>query len=140
MNPETGVKSSPSTEFTRSDGRRFAFPVGTAFLLLAAVLLWRERALLGGIAVALGGSLYAAGLLAPARLGPVFRAWMALALAISKVTTPIFMGIVYFAVLTPTGLIMRALGRNPMVHRARDDSYWVKTEGQRSSGDLRRQF
>jgi hypothetical protein len=133
------VQSSPSTEFTRSDGRRFAFPVGTAFLLLAAILLWRERTLLSSVAAGLGVFLYAAGLLAPARLGPLFRAWMALALAISKVTTPIFMGIVYFLVITPTGIVMRALGRNPIVHRARDDSYWVKTDG-RNSGDLRRQF
>ena len=134
------MTSLPSTEFTRSEGRRFAFPVGSAFLLLAAVLLWRERDLLAGVMVALGASLYAAGLLAPARLGPVYRAWMALALAISKVTTPIFMAIVYFGVLTPTGLVMRAFGRNAIVHRAREDSYWVSTEDLNASGDLKRQF
>jgi hypothetical protein len=134
------VNNSPSTEFTRSDGRRFAFPVGSAFLLLAAVLLWRDRDVLAAVGLGLGASLYAAGLIAPGSLGPVYRAWMGLARIISKVTTPIFMGIVYFGVLTPTGLIKRAFGKNPIVHTARDDSYWIKTEGQSSSGDLRRQF
>jgi hypothetical protein len=134
------VKSSHSTEFTRSDGRRFAFPVGTAFLLLAGVLLWRERELLAGVAAGLGGVLYLAGLAAPARLGPVYRSWMALALAISKVTTPVFMAIVYIGVMTPTGLVMRALGRNPIAHQPRDGSYWVRRKDGTASGDMRRQF
>jgi hypothetical protein len=132
------VSSSPSTEFTSRDGRRFAFPVGTAFLLLAAVLLWRDRDLFAGVGLGLGLSLYVMGAVAPSRLGPIYRAWMGLASLISKVTTPIFMGIVYFAVITPTGLLMRAFGRNPIVHRATNDSYWAKMEGRH--GDLRRQF
>jgi hypothetical protein len=133
------VSSSPSTEFTSSDGRRFAFPVGLAFAVLSAVLLWRGRAVPSSVGLALAVALFIGGLVAPARLGPIYRAWMALAGVISKVTTPLFMGIVYFGILTPTGIIMRTLGKNPIVHRADDDSYWVKTES-RGGGDLRRQF
>lgn len=131
------MNSSLSTEFTASDGRRFAFPVGTAFAVLAGLLLWRDRDVLAGAALGLAALLYVAGLFAPTRLGPAHRAWMALAGAISKVTTPVFMAIVYFGVLTPTGLVMRAFGRNPMAHTPRDGSYWVESEGR---GDLRRQF
>jgi hypothetical protein len=69
--------------------------------------------------------LLAAGLLVPGQLGPVQRAWMGLAHAISKVTTPIFMGVVFFIVLTPVGLVMRLFGRNPIHHRAIDRSYWA---------------
>ena len=134
--------SSSSTEpippFTASDGRRFAFPVGTAFLLLAAVFLWRDRPTLMWIATTLGGLLYVAGLLAPGQLGPVYRAWMALALAISKVTTPIFMGIVYFLVFTPAGWIMRLVGKRPIEHRVEKGSVWHRTD--RTHRDLRRQF
>jgi len=135
----TGGSGSPSTDFTRSDGRRFAFPVGTAFLLLGAVLVWRDRDLLARLAGGVGLLLFAAGLVAPGRLGPVYRGWMAVAEAISKVTTPIFMAIVYFGVLSPTALLMRIFGRNPITHKPRSGSYWVRTEGS-SSGDLRRQF
>lgn len=73
----------------------------------------------------LGGLLVAAGLLMPGRMGPIHRAWMGFALAISKVTTPIFMGIVFFLVIMPVGLVMRLLGRNPIRHRPVNGSFWA---------------
>lgn len=132
------MKSSSSTEFTASEGRRFAFPVGTAFLLLAGIFIWRDRATLALIGGGLGATLYIAGLVAPARLGPVYRAWMRMALAISKVTTPIFMGIVYFVVFASFGLVMRAFGKKPIRHRPHDDSFWQPAN--QGPKDLRRQF
>ncbi len=133
------MTSSSSTEFTSSEGRRFAFPVGTAFVALAAILWWRDHALPMRITGLLGITLLAAGVIVPARLGPVYRAWMGLAHAISKVTTPIFMGIVYFAVFTPAGLVMRAVGKKPIKHRPNGGSYW-REPTDRSTRDLRRQF
>jgi hypothetical protein len=65
------------------------------------------------------------GLVLPSKLEPVERGWMAIAHALSRVTTPIFMGIVYFVVLTPIAFVRRLAGGNPMVHGAESDSYWV---------------
>ena len=66
---------------------------------------------------------------------------MALAHAISKVTTPIFLGVVYFLVLTPTGLVMRAFGRRRLRRDPVDDSYWIP-KSRRGAGisDMNRQF
>ena len=133
------MTNSNSTEFTASEGRRFAFPVGTAFFLLAGLLLWREKEVAKWVMVGLGSSLYLGGLAVPGYLGPVYRGWMRMALAISKVTTPIFMAIVYFVAVTPTGLIMRLLGKKPIRHKLVDDSFWQSTAG-RPKGDLKRQF
>ncbi len=44
---------------------------------------------------------------------------MELAHLISKVTTPIVMGVMYLLVLTPVGLLRRTFGGNPMVHQPR---------------------
>ena len=133
------MKSSSSTEFTARDGRRFAFPVGTAFLVLAGILWWRDHATPMWITGGLGAALYAAGLTAPAQLGPVYRAWMKLAHLISKVTTPVFMGVVYFVVFAPAGLIMRAVGKRPIVHQPEGGSYW-RAPSRTENKDLRRQF
>jgi len=86
----------------------------------------------------LGTVLLAAGAAIPARLGPVYRAWMGLAQAISRVTTPVFMGVVFFAVLTPMGLVMRLFGRNPIRHRAVNQSYWGPPNQLR--GGMKNQF
>ncbi len=64
---------------------------------------------------------------------------MGLGKAISKVTTPVFMGIVFFLVITPIGMLKRLFGRRPPVHRERDGGFWMApASGGRS--DIERQF
>jgi len=125
---------------TPQEGRKFGFTVGAAFLVLAGLMWWRGRepGVIGfGI---LGGLLLFAGLVIPDRLGPVYQAWMGLALLLSKVTTPIFMGIVYFLVLTPVGIVLRRLGKQPLRRHAPSQSAWVDREPNQRRGDLLRQF
>ena len=62
----------------------------------------------------LGGILAIWGLAAPATLRPIYRVWMKFGLLLSKITTPIVLGIVFFLVIFPTGLVMRSFGRDPM--------------------------
>ncbi len=64
---------------------------------------------------------------APRSLRPVYRAWMRIGLLLNRVTTPIILAAVYFAVITPTSLIMRMLGRDAMARRFDDtvNSYRV---------------
>ena len=123
---------------TAAEGRKFAFTVGTAFLVFAGVALWRDHPVMWRVLAGLGGAFWLAGLTVPAHLGPVFRAWMGLAHLISRVTTPIFLGIVYFVVIMPVGVLMRVFGRNPVRHAAKNDSYWAPRVEAR--GNLTNQF
>jgi hypothetical protein len=119
-------------------GRRFANSLGTAFLVLAAVAWLRGRFLTAEACGVAGGILLVTGWIAPARLRPVERAWMRLALAISRVTMPVLIAAVYFVAIMPTGLLMRVLGRNPLARR-QQDTLWV-SRGDARRSDLRRQF
>ena len=125
---------------TAAAGRRFAFTVGGAMLVLAAVVAWRGTRSVAWALGGIGGALMLAGLVAPTRLGPVERAWYGFAAAISKVTTPIIMGVLYFGVVTPAGFVARLFGHNALVRSRGSTSAWVRrAEGQRRS-DLERQF
>ena len=121
-----------------AEGRKFGLTVGAAFGLLAAVMWWREHETLMYVFGGLAAALIVAGVVMPGQLGPVYRAWMGLALLISKVTTPLFMGIVFFIVIAPVGLLMRLFGRNPIRHKAVNRSYWANRSDAR--GDLTHQF
>ena len=66
---------------------------------------------------AVGGVLGGLGLLAPMTLKSVYHWWMRFALALSKITTPIILGIVYYLMFLPTGLLIRLFGRDPMARR-----------------------
>lgn len=124
---------------TAGEGRRFAFTVGIAFGVLGAISAWRGHYFAPRILATLGGILLLAGLVVPGRLSRAHRAWMALARAISRVTTPVTVGALYFVVLTPVGLLMRALGRNPLRRRERNGGFWVPADSDGRS-DLEAQF
>lgn len=129
-----------SARLTAAQGRGFAFVVGGVFLLLSAVL-WR-----GGhvAAAALAGTpgvlLVVAGAAVPTRLGPVQRAWIALGRAMAVVTTPVVMALFYYGVLTPTALLRRLLGGNPLQEHRRPETVWSTRAADRRRGNLERPF
>ena len=76
---------------------------------------------------AVGGVLGVWGLLKPTSLKLVYLYWIKFGLLLSKVTTPIVLGVVFFLVIMPTGLVMRLFGRDPMTRSLNDalESYRV---------------
>lgn len=95
------------------------------FTVLALVLLWREQPLLSRIGMAIAGLLALAGLVLPRHLGPVERLWTRFGMALGWITAPVFIGVVYWLVITPFGVLRRTLGRSPVTHRSAGDSFWV---------------
>lgn len=67
-------------------------------------------------------------ILKPQWLTPFNRAWMKLGEMMSKVVNPIVLGVLFFLVITPIALIMRATGRDTL-NRKIDPSastYWIE--------------
>ena len=129
-----------STRLNAAQGRKFGLTVGIAFGVLAAIALWRGHERLAvGVGVA-AGLLLTGGLLAPTWLLPVERVWMAFAHALSRITTPVFMSIVYFLVIMPVGLVMRLFGRNPVAAREDGSSFWHRRGVGDRRGTMHNQF
>jgi hypothetical protein len=126
--------------FTASEGRHFGLTIGAIFVALAAFLAFRNGsfALTGAVAI-IGALLMIGGLVVPSRLAPVYRGWMGMAAVLSRVTTPIVIGLMYFLMIMPVGLLRRAFGRNALIAHTGENGFWVaRTEGR--SRSMRRQF
>jgi len=121
------------------EGRKFGLTVGIAFIVIGSLAWWRDVEILPWALGVLGFLMILGGAVLPHRMGPVHSAWMAMAHAISKVTTPIFLSIVYFLVLTPSGFIRRLVSGTPLHRRRIKSGYWVPREGDVRS-DMTRQF
>jgi hypothetical protein len=141
MDGDQRVAARIPTRLTVEEGRRFGLTVGVAFLLLSAAMWHRGH---GAIAVAfgsVGGVLVLGGLLVPTRLGPVERGWMRMAEALSRVTVPLAMALIYFVVITPVGLLRKAVGGNPLDHVEREGTFWKSRAGRvRGRTSMERQF
>ncbi len=53
-------------------------------------------------------------LAAPATLNPIYHLWMRIGLLLSRITTPLIMGLVFFVIIVPAGMLMRIFGKDPM--------------------------
>ena len=60
-------------------------------------------------------------------LTPLNRIWFKFGLLLGKVVSPVIMGVVFFFVVTPTGLIMKFLGKDLLnLKKSKSKSYWVE--------------
>ena len=73
-------------------------------------------------------------------LTPLNRLWFKFGIFLGSIVSPIVMGMVYFIVVTPTGLFMRLLGKNllKISKEKHTSTYWMKRNKQQSS--MKKQF
>ena len=86
--------------------------------IFGAIVSWRAGRTDAGTTVWLvGGLLTAIYWLVPASRRPIYIGWMYAAFPIGWTVSHILMAIIYYAVITPIGLIIRATGRDPLLRR-----------------------
>ena len=67
------------------------------------------------------------GLLNSSILYPLNKIWFKFGILLGNVVSPIVMGIVFFAVVTPTSLLMKILGKNLLsLKKNNKESYWIE--------------
>ena len=111
-----------------------------AFLLLGLVPL-RSGGTVRVWAMGLSGIFLTLGIVAPGILTPLNRAWMVLAMLLSRVVNPVIMAILFYGVFTPMGLLMKLLG-NDLLSVKRDPaaaSYWIDRRD-KAPGSMKHQF
>lgn len=111
---------------SRRAEREFGLIVGGVFLLLSAWWLYRGKfPNVSQVTLYLGATLVLLGLIFPQALVWPNKAWMALAEALAFVSTRIILAFIFFAIVTPIGVVKRWFGWDPLHRRAgASDSYW----------------
>jgi hypothetical protein len=107
---------------------------------LGVLVWWRGQPIAGQLCWAIGAALILFGLVLPDALRPVYRVWMGLALALSKVTTPVFLGIVYFGILTPIGVVRRLFRHDALTTHRGAASSWVSRRAATEPSTMKHQF
>ena len=71
---------------------------------------------------AVGGVLLLWALIAPASLRLVYMGWMKVAMAIGNVINHLVLAVVFYVIMLPMGLVMRIMGKDPMMRRFDEDA------------------
>tara|TARA_B100001175_G_scaffold236495_1_gene202843 strand:- start:53 stop:439 length:387 start_codon:yes stop_codon:yes gene_type:complete len=79
------------------------------------------------------------GLINSKLLTPLNKLWFKFGILLGNIIAPIVMGIVFFLVVTPTGLIMRFFRKDILkLKKNSSDTYWINKDNIKSS--MRNQF
>lgn len=106
--------------------RKFGYIAFIFFGILCALGIWKDKLLptyLFGFLSVLGLGF----IVAPIHLRPAFNVWQRFAHLINRVITNIVLILVYYLVITPSGLIKRLFGSKPLPTKPDKNisSYWV---------------
>jgi Saxitoxin biosynthesis operon protein SxtJ len=106
----------------------------------AISLGWRPRfdpALLRWWSLAISAGFLALGLLYPPVLRPLNRLWFLFGMVLSRVMTPIVMGLLFILTVVPTAIVMRLRGHDLMRLKLDREakSYWIMREPPGPSGN-----
>ena len=80
------------------------------------------------------------GILNSKLLTPLNKLWFKFGIFLGVIVTPIIMGIVFFLIVTPTGVLMRLLGKDllKMDKTKSASTYWIKRE--KIDSTMKKQF
>jgi hypothetical protein len=120
--------------------RQFGLLFTAVFTLVAFWPLWPLHApnyyWLAG-----AGAWLLAALTVPGWLAPLYKTWMAFGHVLGWINARIILGIVFFVVVTPIGLIMRLSGKDLLrMRRGKAVSYWIRRDQPLDPQSLRNQF
>ena len=72
-------------------------------------------------------------------LTPIKKAWIKLGEILGKIIAPIVMGLIFFVIISPIGLLMRLVGKDVLnLKFNKNDSYWIKRA--KNINTMKRQF
>ncbi len=126
------MKQSTHEVFSREEkvvagsDRSFGIVMAAAFTVVTLLNAWHMGRIwpwTGGIAALF----LAAAWLRPAVLARLNRLWLKFGLLLHRVVNPIVMGLIFYGTVLPTGLVMRALGKDLLRLKRQPDaeSYWI---------------
>ena len=131
-----------NTEIRMSSERSFGIVFSVVFLIVALFpLISSNEIRWWAVAVAAGFGLVT--ILKADLLRPLNRLWFRFGVLLSKIVSPIVMGILFFLTVTPVGLIMRVWNRDLLRQKIdpEAESYWIAVDPEKSANSsMKQQF
>jgi hypothetical protein len=126
---ETHEDFTRGQEVKTSSNRAFGWVFTIVFLIIA---LW--PLVFGGAprwwSLIVGGLVAVVTMTAPALLTIPNRLWLRFGLLLHRIVSPVLLAIMFYGVVTPMGVLMRAFGKDSLRLRRKgsEQSYWIKRD------------
>ena len=113
--------------------RKFGFFFALIFLLFALIALSKQLTEFFIIFFSLAGVFFLCALMLPNILYPLNKLWLNLGLGLAKIINPLVLGIIFFGLFVPIGMITKLFRRDELtLNFQMKESYWKKRNTQSS--------
>ena len=121
--------------------RKFGAFFSVVFLAGAAYFFYANSQTVAWVFCALASVLVITTLLNADLLLPLNKVWMRFGLLLGMIISPIVMGVIFFGLITPCGILMRIGGRDELrIKDKHTDSYWISRLQASPQTNFKQQF
>ena len=126
------------SEINKSTNKSFGIVFFIVFFLIGIYPLWNEDSVrVWSILISI--IFLILGILNSKILTPLNIIWFKFGILLGKIISPLIMGVIFFLVVTPIGLLMRILGKDLLnLKTNKNNSYWIEKTDPKSK--MKNQF
>ena len=109
-----------------SQSKHFGFSLSIIFLIFAIYIIVNKSVLLGQLLLILGGTFFLISVATPKSLNGMTKLWLRFGEALGYFISPITLGLIFFLLITPVGVLTRLFGRDELLLKKKNKkSYWL---------------
>lgn len=121
--------------------KKFGFFCTFVFAILAFYFLFIDSILWAQALALLAVLFLLITVIIPQVLLPLNKLWMRLGLLLGMIVSPIVLGIIFFGLVTPYGVVMRMFGRDELrLKFTKKSSHWISRSESIKSDSFKNQF
>jgi hypothetical protein len=130
-----------SSNIKLPSNKNFGYFFSGVFLAISIFFLFLEDQFIAYIFLTLTILLTLITLIKPNLLYQLNRLWMSFGLLLGKIISPIVLGVIFFGLITPYGLVLRLVGRDELkLKLIKKKSHWINRSKEFEKTNFKQQF
>ena len=122
--------------------KHFGLLLSVIFFILAVYLIFKKSIFLGIFLLILSGTFFLVSIAIPRYFNRITKLWLRFGDILGRVVSPITLGLIFFILIAPIGMLTRLFGRDELLlKRANKRSYWLMRDKNNDKlNSFKRQF
>ena len=121
--------------------KKFGYFFSAVFLIASIYFFYSKVNNFGYLFAILTVVFFLTSLLKAKLLMPLNILWMKIGVLLGIIVSPIVLGVIFFGLITPYGLIMRIIGRDEMkLKKTKKETYWILRSQNKIQTNFKNQF
>ena len=106
--------------------KHFGLLLSIFFFILAVYLIFNKSIFLGQFLLILSGTFFLVSIAIPKSLSRITKLWLRFGDILGGVVSPITLGLIFFILIAPIGMLTRLFGRDELLLKKKNKkSYWL---------------